>query len=67
MHLNELKGQAQDSIEEGIITYNAEFVRISTEKEIIGYMCIGTYSYYKDFILEYYLIRRYRESSGDIN
>lgn len=66
MQLNELKGPVQDSFEEGILTYNADFVRISIEKEIIGYVCIGTYSYYNDFILEYYLIRKYRESSGDI-
>lgn len=66
MYLSELKGQAQDSFEEGIITYNADFVRISVEKEIIGYACIGTYSNYKGFILEYYLICKYRESSGDI-
>jgi Predicted acetyltransferase len=66
MYLNELKGPVQDSIEEGIITYNADFVRISTEKVIIGYACIGSYSNYKGYILEYYLICKCRESSGDI-
>lgn len=66
MQLNELKGPVQDSIEEGIITYNADFIRISIEEETIGYISIGTYSHYKDNILEYYLISKYRAISGDI-
>ena len=42
IYLNELKGPVQDSIEEGIITYNADFIRIMAEQETIGYACIGT-------------------------
>jgi predicted acetyltransferase len=66
MQLNELKGPVQDSIEEGIITYKADFVRILKEKELIGYACIGTYEYYKDIILDYFIISKYRSNAGTI-
>lgn len=66
MQINELKGPVQDSIEEGIITYNADFIKISIEEETIGYICIGTYGHYKYNILEYYIISKYRAISGDI-
>lgn len=52
--------------EEGIITYNADFVKISSRKEAAGYACIGTYDHYKDITLEYYLISKYRANSADV-
>ena len=66
LQLNDLKGSVQDGTEEGIITYNADFVKISIVGETVGYICIGTYSYYKDTVLEYYLISKYRAFSGEI-
>ena len=66
MQINELKGPAQDSTEEGIITYAAKFIKISKFIEVVGYVCIGTNEYYKDIILEYYLISKYRSDSGAI-
>jgi len=66
MQLNELKGPVQDSIEEGIITYKADFVQILKGKEPIGYACIGTYEYYKDIVLEYFIIVKYRSNAGVI-
>jgi len=66
MQLNELKGPVQDFIEEGIITYKADFVRILKEKELIGYACIGTYEYYKDIVLDYFIISKCRNNAGTI-
>jgi hypothetical protein len=66
MQLNELKGPVQDSIEEGIITYKADFVRILKENELIGYACIGTYEYYKDIVLDYFIISKCRSNAGAI-
>ena len=66
MQASELRGTVQDWIEEGIITYNAEFIKIFNNTEIIGYACIGTYDHFKDIILEYYLISKYRTYSADI-
>ena len=66
MQLIELRGYVQDFIEEGIITYKAIFVRVAIEKKTIGYACIGTYEYYKDIILEFYLVNKYRSYSGKV-
>lgn len=66
MQIKELKGPAQDGIEEGIITYKADFVRIAAEGMDAGYACIGTDRYYKDNILEYYLKDDYRSHSGEV-
>ena len=66
MHLKELKGPVLDGIEEGIITYKADFVRIANEGTDAGYACIGTDKYYKDNILEYYLKDDYRSRSGEV-
>lgn len=66
IQLKELKGPVQDFIEEGIVTYKADFVRILKEKELIGYACIGTYEYYKDIVLEYFIFSKYRSNAGVI-
>lgn len=66
MQVKELRGTAQDGTEEGIVTYRAHFVRIMKSKEIVGYTCIGTYDFYKDMILEFYLISQYRIDAADI-
>ena len=66
LQVNELRGTAQDGTEEGILTYNADFVRIANNKELIGYACIGTYGIYKDMILEFYIICKYRIDSAEI-
>lgn len=60
MQVKELKCQVQDFIEEGIVTYKADCMRILAKGEDVGYACIGTYEYYKDIILEYYLIDKNR-------
>ena len=61
-----LKGQVQDYIEEGIVTYGSTCLRILAGGEEAGYACIGTYEYYKDIILEYYLTEKHRAHAGDI-
>lgn len=66
MQLKDLKAQIQDPIEEAIVTYKADFIGIVREGETVGYACIGTYEEYKETILEYYLIPRYRRCSSDI-
>ena len=66
LQIYEIKGTAQDSTEEGIVTYAAKFIKISRSIEVIGYVCIGTYEYYKNVILEYYLVGKYRADSGMI-
>lgn len=66
LQLKDLNGTVQDSIEEGIVTYKADFVRILEGNEPIGYACIGTHENYKDIILEYFIIGCYRCNAGTI-
>lgn len=66
IQIKDLKGPAQDSTEEGILTYNADFVKITIDNDLAGYACIGTYDHFKDTILEYYLNRCFRSYSGEI-
>jgi GNAT superfamily N-acetyltransferase len=63
MQLNELNGPVQEYNEEGIVTYNANFVRIVKQGKTTGYACIGTHEQYKDIILEYYLLPPFRRDS----
>lgn len=65
-YIDEIAVQVQDYIEEGITTYNGKCILISDGEKEIGYVCIGTYDYYKDIILEYYVITEYRCSSAEI-
>ena len=61
-----LKGQVQDYVEEGIVTYRAACVRILGGGAEAGYVCIGTHEHYRDIILEYYLTESHRAFGGDI-
>jgi len=65
-YLDEIAVQVQDYVEEGITTYNGKCVQILDGEKEIGYVCIGTYDYYKDTILEYYVIPEYRRFSAKI-
>jgi GNAT superfamily N-acetyltransferase len=66
MQLKDLKAQIHDPIEEVIITYKADFIGIVKDTETVGYACIGTYEEYKNTILEYYLLPRYRRYSTQL-
>jgi RimJ/RimL family protein N-acetyltransferase len=66
LQLTELHGPVQEFNEEGIITYKANFVRISKGGELAGYACIGTYATYKDIILEYFLTSAYRNYASEV-
>lgn len=65
-YIDEIAVHVQDYIEEGITTYNGKCVLISDGEKEIGYVCIGTYDYYKDIILEYYVMPEYRHFSAAI-
>ncbi|NYB74022.1 GNAT family N-acetyltransferase [Sedimentibacter hydroxybenzoicus DSM 7310] len=65
-YIDEIAVQVQDYVEEGITTYNGKCIRMSDGEKEIGYVCIGTYDYYKDIILEYYVIPEYRSFSAKI-
>ena len=65
-YIDEIAVYVQDYIEEGITTYNGKCVLISDGEKEIGYVCIGTYDCYKDIILEYYVIPKYRHFSAVI-
>lgn len=65
-YITEIAVQVQDYVEEGISRYNGKCIQILDGECEIGYVCIGTYDYYKDIILEYYVMPEYRRSSVEI-
>ncbi len=65
-YIDEIAVQVQGYVEEGITTYNGKCIHILDREKEIGYVCIGTYDYYKDIILEYYVIPEYRHFSAKI-
>lgn len=58
--VKDYRAQISDYIEEGIITYGADFILITIDNTEVGYFCLGNQKEYANKILEFFVINEYK-------